>query len=199
MHAYRTLARPAPEQLHKEKGSRFISYAFPLENEAEVKPILEQLRKTHVGAVHFCYAWQLGTTNMAYRANDDGEPSHSAGAPIYGQIQSFGLTNILVVVVRYFGGVKLGVGGLIAAYRTSAQMALTHGEIVEREIRAGFTIHTTYAQLSRVMWVVRENRADITSQSMELECVLEVMVPMRQAASFEEGIRLIIGTTLDRH
>ncbi len=131
---YKTLAKPSEEILFKEKNSKFYGYAFPVTNEDEIKNHLETLRKQHHGAVHFCYAFQIGTNKIQYRANDDGEPSNSAGMPIYGQIQSFGLTNVLVVIVRFFGGVKLGVGGLISAYRTAAQMALEESEIIEKTI-----------------------------------------------------------------
>src|SRR5690606_5996810 len=133
---YKTLAAPSEETLFKEKNSKFLGYAFPVSNEEEVKLILEHLRKRHHSARHRRQAFQLGTDEkkLYYRANDDGEPSNSAGMPIYGQIQSFEVTNVLVVSVRYFGGVKLGVGGLISAYRTSAQMALEAAEIIERTI-----------------------------------------------------------------
>ena len=118
---YKTIANPTEEILFKEKNSKFYGYAFPMQSEAEVKPIIDSLRKQHPHAVHYCYAYQVGTDTFIYRANDDGEPSNTAGMPIYGQIQSFGVTNVLLVVVRIFGGVKLGVGGLISAYRASAQ------------------------------------------------------------------------------
>ena len=137
---YNTIALPSPEILYKEKNSKFFGYAFPVTNEEEIKTHLEQLRKQHHGAVHFCYAYQLGTESFTFRANDDGEPSNSAGMPIYGQIQSFDVTNILVVVVRFFGGIKLGVGGLISAYRTAAQMALEEAEIIEKTIDIHFLI-----------------------------------------------------------
>ena len=118
---YITITQPSPEVLHKDRNSKFYGYAFPVTSEDEIKTCLDQLKKKHYQAGHFCYAWQLGMTYDSYRYNDDGEPSNSAGAPIYGQLQSFDLTNVFVVVVRYFGGTKLGVGGLIQAYRTTAQ------------------------------------------------------------------------------
>ena len=131
---YKTLTSPSSEILFKEKNSKFYGYAFPVTTEEEIKTHLDLLKKQHQGAVHFCYAFQLGTETTIFRANDDGEPSNSAGMPIYGQIQSFNLTNVLVVVVRFFGGVKLGVGGLISAYRTTAKMALDASEIKETTI-----------------------------------------------------------------
>jgi len=116
---YKTIASPSPEIIFKEKSSTFYGYAFPIQSEPEVKPILEILRKQHPHAVHYCYAYQLGNETIHYRANDDGEPSNSGGMPIYRQIQSLLLTNVLIVVVRFFGGIKLGVGGLITAYKTT--------------------------------------------------------------------------------
>lgn len=167
---YQTIAGESEEVLFKEKGSKFFGYAFPIENEDEVKPIIENLRKLHPHAVHFCYAYQLGTApKISYRANDDGEPSNTAGAPIYGQIQSFGVTNVLIVVVRIFGGTKLGVGGLIAAYRTTAQMTLEVCEIVEKTIDVEFLISFDYKNMNKVMRVIKERKLEITSQEMEMD------------------------------
>ncbi|KRB57657.1 YigZ family protein [Flavobacterium sp. Root186] len=167
---YQTIARESEEVLFKEKGSKFFGYAFPIENEDEVKPIIEDLRKLHPHAVHFCYAYQLGTApKISYRANDDGEPSNTAGAPIYGQIQSFGVTNVLIVVVRIFGGTKLGVGGLIAAYRTTAQMTLEVSEIVEKTIDVQFLISFDYKNMNKVMRVIKEKKLEIISQEMEMD------------------------------
>ena len=137
---YKTLAAPTEEVMFKEKNSKFYGYAFPIETEEEVKPILEKIKKQHYTARHWCYAFQIGTSKIYFRANDDGEPNNSAGMPIYGQIQSFELTNVLVVVVRYFGGIKLGVGGLVQAYKTGAQMALEVAEIEERTIDVHFIV-----------------------------------------------------------
>ena len=166
---YTTLAQATEEILFKEKSSKFFGYAFPIESEEEVKPILDQLRKLHPHAVHYCYAYQIGTEKTSYRANDDGEPSNSAGAPIYGQIQSFGLTNVLVVVVRIFGGIKLGVGGLITAYKTTAQLALEEAEIIEKTIDIAFLISFDYKNMNKVMRVIKEKKLDIVTQTMELE------------------------------
>jgi putative IMPACT (imprinted ancient) family translation regulator len=121
---YKTLDESVENILFKEKNSKFFGYAFPVTSEIEVKTYLENLKTEHFSARHWCYAYQIGTEVIKFRANDDGEPSNSAGMPIYGQIQSFDITNVLVVVVRYFGGVKLGVGGLISAYKTTAQLTL---------------------------------------------------------------------------
>jgi uncharacterized YigZ family protein len=165
---YNTIAFPSEESLFKEKSSKFFGYAFPIEHEDEVKPIIEVLRKKHPHAVHYCYAYQIGTETIQYRANDDGEPSNTAGAPIYGQIQSFGLTNVLVVVVRIYGGIKLGVGGLIAAYKTSAQITLESCEIVEKTIDVPFKISFDYKNMNKVMRVIKEKKLDIVDQIMEI-------------------------------
>lgn len=167
---YQTIASESEEVLFKEKGSKFFGYAFPIETEDEVKPIIERLKKQHPHAVHYCYAYQIGTApKISYRANDDGEPGNTAGAPIYGQIQSFGLTNVLVVVVRFFGGIKLGVGGLIAAYKTTAQITLEICEIVEKTIDIHFLISFEYKNMNKVMRVIKEKKLEITSQEMEID------------------------------
>jgi uncharacterized YigZ family protein len=166
---YKTLASPSEETLFKEKNSKFFGYAYPISSEDEVKAIIENLKKQHNSARHWCYAFQLGTDKIYYRANDDGEPSNTAGAPIYGQIQSFGLTNVLVVIVRIFGGIKLGVGGLIAAYKTTAQMTLAVCEIVEKTIDVHFLISFDYKNMNKVMRVIKEKKLEITSQEMEID------------------------------
>ena len=175
---YKTIATASEEILFKEKNSKFFGYAFPVSTEVEIKNHLEILKKQHYGAVHNCYAFQIGTDTIQYRANDDGEPSNTAGTPIYGQIQSFGLTNILVVVVRYFGGVKLGVGGLITAYRTAAQMALETSEIIEKTIDIKYSIHFDYKNMNKVMRVIKEKNIEINSQKMDLGC--EIIVTTRK-------------------
>ena len=166
---YTTIAKATEEILFKEKSSKFFGYAFPIQSEEEVKPIIEQLRKLHPHAVHYCYAYQIGTEKISYRANDDGEPSNTAGAPIYGQIQSFGVTNVLLVVVRIFGGIKLGVGGLISAYKTTAQLVLEEAEIIEKTIDISFLISFDYKNMNKVMRVIKEKKLDIVTQTMELK------------------------------
>lgn len=165
---YNTIAFPSEESLFKEKSSKFFGYAFPIESEDEVKPIIEILKKQHPHAVHYCYAYQIGTETIQYRANDDGEPSNTAGTPIYGQIQSFGLTNVLVVIVRIYGGIKLGVGGLISAYKTAAQITLESCEIIEKTIDVPFQISFDYKNMNKVMRVIKEKKLDIASQEMEI-------------------------------
>lgn len=165
---YLTIANPTEEILFKEKNSKFYGYAFPITHEEELKPILETLRKTHPQAGHFCYAYQLGTEQTTYRANDDGEPSNSAGMPIYGQIQSFGLTNVLVVVARIYGGVKLGVGGLISAYKTTAQEVLKETSIIEKTVDSEFIIEFDYQNMNKVMRVIKEKKLEIVAQEMKI-------------------------------
>ena len=173
---YKTIAAASEEVLYKEKNSKFFGYAFPVTTEEEIKEILERLRKEHFSARHWCYAYQIGTEKIQYRTNDDGEPNNSAGMPIFGQIQSFEVTNVLLVVIRYFGGVKLGVGGLISAYKITAQMALENSEIVERTIDKHFIISFGYANMNKVMRIIKEKNLQIVSQKMEMDCEIEISI-----------------------
>ena len=183
---YKTIAFPSPEIIFKEKSSTFYGYAFPIESEIEVKPILDVLRKKYPQAVHYCYAYQIGTESIHYRANDDGEPSNSAGVPIYRQIQSFSLTNILVVVVRIFGGIKLGVSGLISAYKTSAQVTLESCEIIEKTINCSFLISFDYKNMNKVMRILKENKINSTNQRMGLSCKIEISIRKKIAKKIFE-------------
>ncbi len=179
---YKTLAYPTEGILFKEKNSKFFGYAFPVNSEEEIKKHLDSLRNKHYGAVHFCYAFQLGTDKIQYRANDDGEPSNSAGIPIYGQIQSFDLTNVLVVVVRFFGGIKLGIGGLISAYKTSAQMALEASNIIEKTIDIHYVISFDYKNMNKVMRIIKERSLEILSQKMNESCEIKIATRKKNAA-----------------
>ena len=178
---YKTITKPSKETLFKDKNSKFYGYAFPVNTEEAIKSSLEFLRKKHYSARHFCYAWQLGVESLRYRANDDGEPSNSAGMPIYGQIQSFELTNILVVSVRYFGGTKLGVGGLINAYRSSAKLALESSIIEEKTIDICFQLNFEYDLMSKVLRIIKENSININNQKLELNC--ELIISVRKSNS----------------
>jgi uncharacterized YigZ family protein len=178
---FKTIASPSTEILFKEKNSKFFGYAFPVTAEDEIKLHLDKLRKKHFGAGHFCYAFQLGTDTVSFRANDDGEPSNSAGMPIYGQIQSFDLTNVLVVVVRFFGGVKLGVGGLISAYKTAAQMALEESVIIEKTIDVHFQISFDYKNMNKVMRIIKEKNLEIISQQMKESCQIIIATRKKNA------------------
>ena len=176
---YKTITKPSIETLFKDRNSKFYGYAFPVTEEASVKDFLEFLRKKHHTARHFCYAWQLGTESVRFRANDDGEPSNSAGMPIYGQIQSFDVTNILVVSVRYFGGTKLGVGGLISAYRASARLTLESSAIEEKTIDDSFQLNFQYDLMSKVLRILKENSITIKRQKLELDC--EMIIAVRKS------------------
>ncbi len=180
---YKTLSQASPEALFKDRNSKFYGYAFPVSSEDEIKKHLEELRKMHHSARHWCYAYQLGAQEKqrVSRANDDGEPNNSAGMPIYGQIQSFDLTNILVIVVRYFGGVKLGVGGLINAYRTAAQMTLDNGNIIEKTINVNYHIKFDYKNMNKVMRIIKEKQLTVVSQTLELDCELIISVRLTNA------------------
>ena len=178
---YRTILKPSPEVLFKDKNSKFYGYVFPVNNEDEVKLNIDNLKKQHHAARHWCYAYQIGQEDFKFRANDDGEPGNSAGMPIYGQIQSFNVTNILVVVVRYFGGVKLGVGGLINAYRTAAQMALEASKIKELTINIDFLISFDYKNMNKVMRIIKEKNLNIVNQKMELDCQIIISVRKKES------------------
>lgn len=183
---YKTIARPSSEVLFKDRKSKFFAQAFPIQSEDEVKPIVEELRKKHHTANHVCYAWQLGEKEHSYRANDDGEPNNSAGMPIYGQIQSFDVTNVLVTVTRIFGGIKLGVGGLIQAYRAAAQMALEDTKIIERTLTSKFQLRFGYPEMDKVMRGVKQRGLDMVSQKMEMDCELIISVRESEAEQTQQ-------------
>ena len=196
---YRTIIKPSEEVLYKEKNSKFFSYAFPVNSEEDVKGHIEALKKQHHAARHWCYAYQLGLEEheLIYRANDDGEPSNSAGIPIYGQIQSFELTNVLIVVVRYFGGVKLGVGGLISAYRTAAQMALGKSEIIQKTIDLNLSLKFDYTLLNIVMRVIKEENLNIATQEMQMNCKLVLTVRKNDLQKIKNRFENIYGVDVE--
>jgi len=173
--AYLTI-KLSTQGLYKEKGSRFISYAFPVSTQEEIKMHLETLRRQHHAARHHCYAWMLGTARDNFRSNDDGEPSGSAGRPILGQINSFNLTNILVVVVRYFGGKLLGVPGLINAYRTAAGSALLNAERISLVELVNFEIEFPYASLNDIMKIIKDEKTDHSNLKMGMVCSITVSI-----------------------
>ncbi len=184
---FRTLGRTS-ESLYKVKGSKHFGYAFPVKNEDDIKHRLDELRKLHHAARHHCYAWRLGPEASLFRANDDGEPSNSAGKPILGQLQSFELTNALVVVVRYFGGVKLGVGGLIDAYRTAAREAIEANEIVEELVMYEVAIRFNYDRMGAVMKVLKDFNLEMHSHDFNAECTLSVEVRKSLALVVKESL-----------
>ncbi len=173
---YKTIDHPGGESLYKEKGSTFYGYTFPVKTEADIEAALEEIRRQHHKARHHCYAWQLGVDDIHYRANDDGEPKNTAGMPIYGQIQAFEVTHILVVSVRYFGGVKLGVGGLITAYKTSAKRALEKADIKIKTIQTSFRISFDYPEMGKVMKIINREHLNITQQILALDCQIFIRV-----------------------
>lgn len=170
----------ASQGLYKEKGSKFLSFAYPVKTEEDVKEKLASLRKEYYDARHHCYAWMLGAEKKYFRANDDGEPNHSAGDPILGQIRSKNLTNVLIVVVRYFGGTKLGVGGLIAAYKVAAEHALVAGTIIEEEVTMQLEWNFPYASMNEVMRLVKEFDLHLVKHLFDTEC--KVWVKTRMAS-----------------
>jgi uncharacterized YigZ family protein len=164
------------EGLYKEKGSRFIAFAYPVCSETEVKQYLQELKKKYYDARHHCYAYRLGVTGESWRATDDGEPSGSAGKPILGQLLSNNLTNIVVFVVRYFGGVKLGVPGLINAYRSATADSIQNAEIIEEEDRAGFSVEFGYPVMNDVMKIIKDEHPEVVKQEFDMICRIELQI-----------------------
>lgn len=178
---FRTLSAPS-EGLYKEKGSKFLAFAYPVQSEEEIRRHIESLRKTYYDARHHCYAYVLGAKQEIYRVNDDGEPSSTAGKPIYGQILSFGLTDVLIVVVRYFGGTKLGTSGLITAYKTASAEALAKASIVEKTVMRHYALQFPYEQMNRVMRIVKELQLQVTGQEADTECRMKIAVRLSESA-----------------
>jgi len=178
---YKTIVKPYEGEVYKEKGSKFYGYAFPVTDENQIKEYIEQLKSEHHKARHWCYAWRLGEETIRFRANDDGEPSNSAGQPILGQLISFDLTNILVIVVRYFGGTKLGVGGLITAYKSAAKFVLEEVEVVEKTVDINFELTFEYEFLDKVMRIIKDKKLSVNKQVMEMNCVFEISVRKKDA------------------
>jgi uncharacterized YigZ family protein len=172
---YRTISA-ASQGLYKEKGSKFIAIAVPVDSSDEVKMQLEQIRKQYHDARHHCYAYKIGADNPEYRYNDDGEPSGTAGKPIFGQIESYGLTNILIVVIRYFGGVKLGTGGLIQAYRTAARDALGNGNIITKTLKLRFSVNFPYEVTNEVMRIIKEEDIEIIDQDFTDKTYMTLLI-----------------------
>ncbi len=169
---YKTILSSS-EGLYKEKGSKFMSYAYPVYTEEEIKEHIKTLKEQYYDARHHCFAWQLGVDGLRYRANDDGEPSGTAGKPIHGQIKSHELTNILVVVIRYFGGTKLGVPGLIHAYKEATIDAINNTSIVEKTVNDVYAVHFDYLVMNDIMRIVKEENLKILNQQFDLSCTIE--------------------------
>ncbi len=191
--AYKTINRPGSEILFKEKASKFFGYAFPVISEDDVELALADLKSKHNKAGHFCYAWQIGEDYEHFRVNDDGEPSNSAGMPILGQLQNFEVTNILVVIVRYFGGTKLGVGGLISAYKTAAKMALESSKIISKTIDLSFDVTCEYDKMNLVMRLVKEYDLEIIEQDLKLDCHFKIGVRKKEFKNIYQKFEAVFG------
>jgi len=174
--SYKTLSE-ASEGIYKEKGSKFIAFAIPVKTEEEIKVELDLIRKKYHDARHHCYAWTLGADRSRFRANDDGEPSNSAGKPILGRLDAHGLSQLLIVVIRYFGGIKLGVGGLINAYRSAAEDAILNGKIIDRKMKMYFEIHFQYDKMNEIMQLVKNSNLDQLEHDFALDCKMKLACP----------------------
>jgi len=192
---YRTIKHPS-EGLYKEKGSKFLAYAYPVKTEEEIRQKIADLRKQFHDARHHCYAWRLGPEKDHFRVNDDGEPSGSAGKPIFGQLQSRDLSDVLVVVVRYFGGKLLGVGGLIRAYRAAASDALDQNTLVEQRVFDKIKLDFRYEQMNAVMKLIKDYQLDYEDQLFDLECSLTLRVWKRKSEKVVREISKIEGCSL---
>ena len=175
---YLTINKPS-EGLFKDRGSKFLAFAYPVSNEEEIKEVQEKLRSNYHDARHHCYAYMLGKDKNIFRANDDGEPSSTAGKPILGQIKSFDLTNILIVVIRYFGGTKLGVSGLINAYKTAAEEALKNAKIIKKTLHDIYELKFEYPVMNDVMRIMKEEKIEHIDQNFELSC--SITLSLRKA------------------
>ena len=185
---YRTV-KERSEGMYKEKGSKFIGIAVPCYNESEANDFLNEWKQEHHQARHLCYAYRFGLDNNSYRANDDGEPNNSAGAPILGQIDSFELTNTLIGVVRYYGGTKLGVGGLINAYRTAAKEALSNATIVELEIYDWVELNFGYEDMPQVMNFLKKNNLNPKNKSFESACSVVINLPLQTSQTMKSDLQ----------
>ena len=195
--SYKTIVKLS-EGIYKEKGSKFLSFAIPATSVEEVKLILEEYRKRFYDARHVCYAYMLGAGRNEFRANDDGEPSGTAGRPILGQINSFELTNILVIVARYFGGILLGTGGLITAYKEAAKDALAQAEVLEKTVKIRFKIEFGYELMNDVLRIFKDFEPEIISTELQYTCRYEVDVPKAQAYQFFKKTNSIFGVNITK-
>ncbi len=175
---YLTISSPS-EGFFKDRGSKFLAFAYPVSSEEEIKTVQEQLRSDYHDARHHCYAYMLGKDKNVFRANDDGEPSSTAGKPILGQIKSFDLTNVLIVVIRYFGGTKLGVSGLINAYKTAAEEAIKNAKVVKKVLHDIYELRFEYSEMNEVMRIMKEEQIEQVDQNFELNC--SITLALRKA------------------
>ena len=191
--SYKTIAKPA-EGSYSEKRSKFLAYAFPVQNEQEVKQRLAEIQKKHWDARHHCYAYILGPHKDAYRLNDNGEPSGTAGRPIYGQLLSKDLTNTLVIVVRYFGGIKLGVSGLQNAYKVAAKEALDTAVIEERTIQEQYRVVFEYAKMDDIMQILKDPEIQVLDRQSDMRCTYTISVRQREADRVTAALRKVAMT-----
>jgi len=194
---YRTISSNS-KGLYKEKGSKFIAFAFPVTNEAAIKTILDDLKKDYHDARHHCYAWCLGENRVLQRTNDDGEPSSSAGKPILGQINSHNLTNILIVVVRYFGGTLLGVGGLINAYREAAADAIQNNRILEEKVYEIYKLTFEYPLMNSVMKIIKGHKLNQFDQDFALTCSLKILIWRKESERIITEIKILEGVGFEK-
>ena len=185
------------EGVYKEKGSRFLAFAWPVTSEDEVRQHIKDLKKTYFDARHHVYAFRLGADMKTYRCSDDGEPANSSGPPVLGQIQSANRTNVLIVVVRYFGGTKLGVPGLINAYRTAASDAIANNHIVEQFEQDRFTIKFDYAAMNDVMRVLKEENPLQTNQQFDNQCSIDLSIRKKQGETLRQKLAKIEGIKIE--
>ena len=193
---YHTIAGPA-EGLYKEKGSKFLAFAFPVHSVEEVKQHLDRLRKEYFDARHHCYAYILGPRKDAYRVNDDGEPSGTGGRPIHGQLLSADLTDTLIVVVRYFGGILLGASGLANAYKAAARDAIGNAEVVEKTIDVSYRLHFEYALMNDVMRMLKELGVQPRNQEFNLDCRMDVSVRQSQSVRVYDALSKLYGLGIE--
>lgn len=193
---YYTISKKS-EGLYKEKGSKFIAMAFHVTSEDQVKDILHQLRKDYYDARHHCYAYVLGFKGETWRANDDGEPSSTAGKPIHGQIVTRNLTNVLVVVIRYFGGTKLGVSGLIHAYKTAAFDALSNADIIVKTVNDVFDISFSFSAMNEVMKLIKDEELKVLNQKFDNQCTIKFMVRQSKSSMVLNRIEKIDSASVD--
>jgi uncharacterized YigZ family protein len=194
--SYFTIKKPS-EGIYKEKGSKFIAFAYPIFNEDDFKEQLAQLKKDYHDARHHCYAFRLGLTENEYRFSDDGEPNNSAGKPIYGQLLSSNITNVAIIVIRYFGGTKLGVGGLITAYKEAAKDAINNAKIVKRTVNHYYKISFDYPVMSDVMNFVKQHNLNVTNQVFENSCLIEFNIRTQEAEQMIAELEKIEGVKIE--
>jgi len=194
---YKTIISEA-EGLYKEKGSKFLSFAMPVSTADQAKEIVKEYRKKYYDARHVCYAYMIGAERTDFRANDDGEPSGTAGRPILGQINSRELTNVLVIVIRYFGGILLGTGGLVVAYKEATADALDRTEIIEKTVDIRISISFDYVLMNDVMRVIKDVNAQITAQTYVNQCMMQLSIRKQDAELLSSKLKKILGLVIEK-